>query len=581
MLKNFACIICLMALAFLGHASDLDSLKPYPISFENTTGQTETYALDLDRWAYADFYYRVDGGPLQHKRTGLFVPYRERDHSFLNLLQIRIELKAGQALEGELHLVRAPYLGPPPRLKEIEAISEALADQRSWNRLAFSLIICLVLLFIFFYNLLFYSVTRNKLYRYYLPSVFFIFLETLRETGLLSHLLGGWDRYPELDYVFGAVFTTLFVVSSAYFLRDLLHLPQRFPFINRLFFLYIGLSCLVFIVSLFDFPIALEATLTGMPMFLLLQFYVAAANWQRGYKYGFVIFLLVSVLILATALHLISLSGLVAIEGGYFYSLRSLAMALVDTCMAFMLGKMVWDMRKENIEQQKQIISALQRENQAQVQIAMSVSKIQEQERQQFAVRVQEDLQNYLASLRFSLMGLAEAPPASPDEMEQRLGQLSILTQKTIAQLQQITTDINPLAMEAEGGFAQAMHILLDSLEKKGVGVESTMISIEHIPIQIRYATYQLVDLLLSAEKLAGQKVRLDILHLEGQLRIILEARSEGLVLEGLWAPDLWEEIVSAAQVLGGSAAFETKRRLAFDIQTTADLESLQIVSLN
>ena len=580
MLKNIACIICLMALAFLGHCSDLDSLKPYPISFENTTGQTETYALDLDRWAYADFYYRVEGGPLLHKRTGLFVPYRERDHSFLNLLQIRVELKAGQALEGELHLVRAPYLGPPPRLKGIEAIPVDQADSKSWNRLAFSLIICLVLLFIFIYNLLFYSVTRNMLYRFYLPSVIVIFLETVRESGLATHFLGNWDSYAGFDRYLGCTLTLLLILFSSFFLRDLIQLPKRYPLFNRLFFVYVGMCCIVWGITVIDFGLGTKITLVGLPLFLVLQVYVAAVNWWKGYQYSFPFFLVSLTLASSTSLHMVSLSGVIDIEGAFFFNLRSLGMALTDTFMAFLLGKIVWDLRKENMEQQEQIIEALQKEKQVQLQIAISVSEIQEIERQKFALRIQEDLQNDLATIRFSLMGLEESPPRDPGELATRLGLVHQYVNESLGKTQQIAYDINPAGIGKKGGFSGAVLAFVQNQSSKGLQITTSFEGLDNTPPQLRHAALQIVEQMLSNSALFSQEGALELVQAQEKLRISLEMQAKKAAGDSFWTQEAIDRYKKSAQVFGGNAELASPNCLIVEIDTTVDKSSLQTITL-
>lgn len=225
------CFILLLALvsALVCPARFVDSLSVVPVKIINNTDEQQVYMLDCDRWATADLTYRINEGPEQHKKTGEFVPIPERDYQFSKTVMLRIVLEPGETLEGELRRTQQPYLGPPPASEEFEVLTEAEASAQGWGLISFGLVAACILLFIFLYNFTFFMVTRNRLYRFYLPGVIFMIFETLRETGVLAWIFADWTGYAMAEQYIAGTLILLIMIFSPLFIYDLMDAPNRFP----------------------------------------------------------------------------------------------------------------------------------------------------------------------------------------------------------------------------------------------------------------------------------------------------------------------------------------------------------------
>ena len=517
------CVAMVLAAVAVQAAAPVESAVWEEVRIENTDAKRQAFFLDFKRWAYADLLYRIDGGPLQHKRTGELVPYRLRDYPFANTVLIRIELEAGEVMAGQVWREWRPYMGSRPVRGRVEISSEEEMRPYLWKRTAISLVATSILLFILIYNLIFYSATRNRLYIFYLLSIFSILLETMRSTGLLLFLFGGIDGFALQDKSVAAAITLLLTLSMSCFMDRLLPYVRRNSSIFQYFYLFMILSAVsMYILSWIDFQAAFELVSHGYPPFLIVLVWGALINLFKGKRYPILIFTIVSIYTLTAITHIAGISAWIEMSDDLFIWSLAFGIIVADTLMTFLLGRIVWDLRQENARQRAKLIRNLRKQKFLQQQLALSILEIQEGEHRSFAQRLHDDLQNQLVTLRYAMLGLRAAPPRSVDELEGRKRQLQKQTEECLRTVREIAFELMPSGLEGPAGLSQAIGSFLEPVSRLDLKVRYRLEGDLDLPLEIKALAFRIVEELVTNALKYAEAGKIEVLarHVEQSLEI-------------------------------------------------------------
>ena len=132
------------------------------------------------------------------------------------------------------------------------------------------------------------------------------------------------------------------------------------------------------------------------------------------------------------------------IQDAYLSSFRSIGAIILDTCMSFVLARMIWDLRQENLSQQQRLIDQLEREKQSQQWVTMEVAKAREGMRRLFAQRLNAEVQTPLLSLREKL---------SEDDQDRDWDTLLDYSSESIKKTREISHELMPSNLRVGDGL--------------------------------------------------------------------------------------------------------------------------------
>ena len=399
-------------------------------------------------------------------------------------------------------------MGPPPFDQPARVSPRHELETELWQFHTFNLVVLGILIFLLVYNTILFLTTRFKRYRFYLLGMITVLVEILRESGLLVAWLAEWATFPVHQHSVGIVNNTLQLLFAPLVVRDLLQIPQRYPKIDWLFRFHPFVCFGGMVLSFLDFAQA-QTIVEGYVLGMLLLFAVLIIlNLIRGYRHSKLIFLGVGAFIFFGLINWSGAFGLIYIQDVYLSSFRSIGTIILDTCMSFVLARMVWDLRQENLTQQQRLIDQLEREKHTQQWATREVAKARERMRRLFAERLNREIEGPLVSLRDQLS--TSTPRNNPeDHWEELLN----YTSESIRKAREISHEMMPSDLRGGDGLYHAVEEYLDRLREQHLRIHYSTSGQPDLPLAVRALGYRVVRELVTQaiKESAADEIRVNL----------------------------------------------------------------------
>jgi sensor histidine kinase YesM len=199
-------------------------------TLHNPTGN-ELWLLEFDKWVYVDLYMQTSAGTL-HKKTGHFIPYRQRDFPLANRNLIALSLPPGQSVMCYVRIESSNrFMEMPNTLNFLVHEKVSYLYNESMFRYFHGILVgalCIMIL----YNLFIWFSVREKSYWFYILLLVNTAYSFEHNAGYTLQLLSFWDSqvlyFSEIDIINGSIGCSFFLLLSQAFLNT----KQTMPFWN-------------------------------------------------------------------------------------------------------------------------------------------------------------------------------------------------------------------------------------------------------------------------------------------------------------------------------------------------------------
>lgn len=518
----------------------------------NSSDSTQEYLVDFSRWGEVEVFELEGTEAVFFARTGELVPQHLRTFQFDNSCHIPVILPPGESKTFRSTLSKMRYGGAPPLDLDIPISSRSEVIDELWTARTINLGAIGILVFIFCYNLLLYLSTRLDHYRLYLLLVFVMILEVFRESGLAE----GWIRDPDFFLHYKryttAILNFLLCTLSPLVLRKFLGLEARLPRLRRFFRYYPYLCITIASISLVDFGIAQYLLIICLPGLLASIFAIVFLNMLWGYRNGVVLFVGVSVLLVCTFIHWLGLSGIVDLDLRFSSIFRSIGTITNDAALSYILGRWAWDLKKQNDLQHQKIVAHIRQEQSQQQRISIFAMEARENEREEIAQRLHDELQNDLVGFQLGFQSLETGISANK---ARTYLQLEEQMENLINQVRRISHEFMPAHLGKQGGLENSLKHLAEKISAIGPQVTVNFDLPRSLGLQLRALCFRIVkELVTNALKhAAADQIHIMLKEDQGMLFLQVCDNGTGFDSSGPSMGKGLEQLSYIATVSGGS----------------------------
>ncbi|MFL5765265.1 MAG: 7TM diverse intracellular signaling domain-containing protein [Bacteroidia bacterium] len=338
------------------------------MDFVSKADEPTDWLMDFDKWTYVDVYLTDTTEIISRKKTGAYVPIRERDYPFANRNLIHVHLKPGQAYTAYVHLTTGEdYIYQPADLS-VKMIQEKYfirTERSKQNLLSFFAGIFLVM---FLYNFFVYISTKEKNYLYYLGLMAILFLAVPHNFGYSVEYFSDtsyYKYYGQIDLLLSTIFG-YFILS---FTRSFLNVKQNFPVLNKIYSAIIIILVLLLVPG-FMGAVFLAYNISSLIGLLTLAVVLIAAirSYIRKYPSSGYFLSAYSAFIAGVAILLLKEIGVFPLNMFTEFSMQ-LGSSIEAVLFSFALANRINILKRENEEKQADIIRHLEENEQLQTKV--------------------------------------------------------------------------------------------------------------------------------------------------------------------------------------------------------------------
>lgn len=494
---------------------------------ENPTDNKQNVVLAFDRWDLVEVYAE-EGDPDEYpKRTGLSIPYALRDYPYNSGLLIQLVLPPGTQRNFWIRLSKDRQLGLPPYRMGIQCGEAAAMDRRQETLAVIDRIVIALVLFALLYNLFFFIATGEKRYRFYLPLMLLVALESFRWAGFYGPWLGAWEHGPQLEWILLGAQNYLLCMGLMFLTRDILQtrkfnrrwdrrllrtsVPVTAIYLTFLYDQYWGLI-LLFLAVILGLTLVARITWDSIRKKVPMSGYYMATVLVFGLLGGY---------------HALGVNGWMPLSEIGETSLRSIAAVICDGVLSFALGRRFFGLTLDNERKQKEIIRHLEQRAERRAAGSREILARQEQVRKEVASQLQDDVQSDLASIRYRLLALKK------DENEILDGAIHLL-KEAMANMRSISSDLMPESLVDPQGLGNAVENLLLRVSEV-MEVEFSCAGLRPLQEDIRLLAFRIVQELVTNTLKHANASRLEVQleHRDNRLVILLRDDGDGFEAKG------------------------------------------------
>lgn len=337
-------------------------------SVKNETDFDQEWIFDFENWGYVDFYYQNNAQFLL-KKTGHLYPYQKRDYPVANKSYIELPIKARESKECIVRLEYQQSISKIPQDLRFSIAPRTWIDEE--NTLTGKVIFTFLGIFavMFLYNLFIFIVTRQKSYAYYFLVLIFAFYFTSNNSGYLISLFSSVDSFPIWASKFDYIGSNIAGISYLLFVQSLMRTRERYPKLNKIFYIFIASNILVSVLIFIAFDIAfvIQVFISITIFLFLLLIGIKSVND----KYPSAIYFLLGYVANLLGVFCITfvLTGILPKNDFTFYYSLPVSLTLEVILFSFALANTINVLRKDNEEKQKKNIEQLLENQQLQTKV--------------------------------------------------------------------------------------------------------------------------------------------------------------------------------------------------------------------
>lgn len=527
-----------------------DAVKAYWLRFEleNPFAKPQEIVLAFDRWGLVEVYVEGNAEPL---KTGQSLPHNRRNYPFNSALLVKLELDAGEARRLWIRLDQSYNPGLPPYSLKVHCGSRQASDKEQVLLVNINIIVLAILAFILIYNLFFFFSTREIRYRFYLLNVLLVTLESFRAAGFYGYFLTDWAHLPEFEFHLLLFQNYLAALVLPLLFRDYMETKIHLKSWDRILLWIAAPTTGVYLISLVDLYLALF--LVALLISVGTLFFIYWTWLLARKKHPMAPFFFFALLFFSTGNILHALSHIGWLELGVMGETlaRAFGVVISDVILSFGLGRQVASLKLENERKGKKIIEALQEREQFQIEMGRGILSSQEKVRETVAVKLHDDIQNLLVTIRFNLLALRTVRSETRGGVDEVIG----LLKSSIKKVRRISHDLMPAALADADGLGVSIENYIHRVPSpKEIGFHYP--SPASLPASLRTLVYRIVQESVShsLKDHPRDDLKISIDHPGPSVEILVEASGES---GGRPSQEKWHTLGYNIALFGGREEME------------------------
>lgn len=368
-----------------------DSLVRYPgemvywihFDLENASDKDQSWVLSFGEWSFIDFYIQEEG-KINHKRSGVFLPFNDRSYHEVVSCGILVDLRPGQIASCWVRLDDRGNLDEPSGgIVGFQAIPKEVAEGDEANMRSIIYLFVGVYLVMFLFNLFLGFSTKERAYIYYLGFMISYLAIFLANSGYLFSIFSFVDFLaPARIWVLHPVVVIL-NVSQLLFVHSFLDLKKRYKGWHRIFQWAIGVILAALVLKLVYFELGLILT-NLMSLIVLVLVLIVGIKATKDRLSGAIYLLIAQIFVVISSLTiLLASAGVLPLNNFTVSYAMPLGASIEMILFSLALGNKINTLRVENKEKQDRIIQQLEENTALQTKVNRELEeKVEERTRE-------------------------------------------------------------------------------------------------------------------------------------------------------------------------------------------------------